>query len=118
MPSPSKPRTPKALPADVKKALQDAVTRASSQRLVGDDLGYSAAVISQALRDAYVGDVATLEQRIRGKYMAETVACPVLGDLPRNNCLDNQRRPLAFTNPVRVALHSACKTCPNRREAP
>lgn len=116
MASPSK-RALRALPADVQAALQQAVKDASSQRVVGDALGYSAAVISQALRGTYAGDVETLAQRIRGKYMAETVDCPVMGQLPRNNCLDNQRRPLAFTNPQRVALFRACKSCPHRKDA-
>lgn len=116
MPSPSK-RAPKALPPEVKAALLAATKPPSSQTKVAGELGYSPAVINQALRDSYGGDVTTLEQRIRGKYMAETVQCPVMGQLGRNHCLDYQKRPLAFTNPTRVALHQACKTCPNRKDA-
>lgn len=117
MPSPSK-RTAKALPPDVKAALLAATARPGcNQRTVATELGYSSAVVSQALHDSYCGDVATLEQRIRGKYMAETVQCPVMGRLGRDHCLTYQKRPLAFTNPTRVALHKACKTCPNRKEA-
>lgn len=110
-------REPRRLPADVKQALAEAVKRLESQTKVAGELGCSSAVVSQLLRDKYLGDVETYAARIRGLYMAETVKCPVMGKLGRNHCLDYQKRPLAFTNPQRVALHQACKVCPNRREA-
>jgi hypothetical protein len=72
--------------------------------------------VNQLLKDKYLGDVASMEERIRGRFMSETVQCPVMGTLGRNHCLDYQKRPLAFTNPQRAALHQACKTCPNRKE--
>jgi ribulose kinase len=112
----SNPRVAKKLPVDVKAALSAAVTRAGTQTKVAAELGVSGAVVSQLLRDAYLGDVATHASRIRGLYMAETVTCPVMGTLGRNHCLDYQGRPLAFTNPQRAALHQACKTCANRKE--
>ena len=109
-------RTAKRLPADVKAALAAAVTRAGKQTTVAAELGVSSPVVSQLLKDKYLGDVVTLAARIRGLYMAETVQCPVMGTLGRNHCLDYQKRPLAFTNPQRAALFKACKSCVNRRE--
>jgi hypothetical protein len=109
-------RVAKRLPADVKAALAAAVKRLVTQTKVAAELGVSSPVVSQLLKDSYLGDVATLASRIRGKYMAETVQCPVMGTLGRNHCLDYQARPLAFTNPQRAALHQACKTCLNRKE--
>jgi hypothetical protein len=113
----SKPRTAKCLPKDVKAALAEAWKRLGSQTKVGAELKVSGSVVSQLLRDSYLGDVEMIADRIRGLYMAETVRCPVMGDIGRNNCLDYQKRPLAFTNSNRVRLHNACKTCPNRKEA-
>jgi hypothetical protein len=104
------------LSADVKTALQKAVTRFGSQTKVASELGVSSAVISALLKDKYLGSVAVMEQRIRGQYMAETVMCPVQGTLSTRNCLDNQALPMAFTNPVRAALGRACRTCPNRKD--
>lgn len=112
----NKTAQPKALPSDVKAALQSAVNRFKSQGKVADDLGVSTAVISTLLKDKYTGNVEGMEQRIRGQYMAETVRCPVMGDLDKRSCLDNQALPPAFTNPMRAALGRACKTCPHRRE--
>ena len=104
------------LSADVKTALQGAVTRFGSQTKVADQLGVSTAVISTLLNDKYPGNVELMEQRIRGQYMAETVMCPVMGTLGKRNCLDNQAMPVAFTNPLRAALGRACKTCINRKD--
>lgn len=112
----SKPKTPQTLPADVQAALVAAVARFGSQSKVAADLGVSPAVVNNLLRDRYPGNVKTMEERIRGQFMAETVLCPVLGTLGRRHCLDYQARPLAFTNSNRVRLHHACKTCHNRKE--
>lgn len=112
----STPKTLQKLSADVKEALEAAVSRMGSQSKVAADLGISPAVVNNLLRDRYPGNVKAMEERIRGQYMAETVQCPVLGTLGRRHCLDNQARPLAFTNSNRVRLHNACKTCPNRKE--
>lgn len=109
-------RTPQVLPTDVKAALEEATKRLGSQSKVAADLGISAATVNNLLRDRYLGDVSGMADRIRGQYMAETVSCPVLGELGRRHCLDNQARSQAFTNPIRVALHKACKSCPNRKE--
>lgn len=113
----SKPRAARRLPKDVKAALTEAWKRLGSQTKVGAELKVSGSVVSQLLSDSYPGDVDTIADRIRGLYMAETVHCPVMGAIGRDNCLDYQKRPLAFTNPQRAALHRACKTCPNRKEA-
>ncbi|MBI2770017.1 MAG: XRE family transcriptional regulator [Burkholderiales bacterium] len=116
MPTPNK-RTARALPADVKAALADAVKKLKSQSKAAAALQVSGSVVSQLLNGVYPGDVDTMADRIRGKFMAQTVKCPVMGDLARNECLNNQARAFAATNPLRTALHKACKTCPNRKEA-
>jgi hypothetical protein len=47
--------------------------------------------------------------------MGVSIDCPIIGEIPLNICVDNQSRPFAATNPMRVRLHRACKACPNRR---
>lgn len=111
----NKPSTSGVLSADVKAALAAAVERMGSQTKVAADLGVSSPVISTLLKDKYTGNVAAMETRIRGQYMAETVDCPVMGALSSRDCLDYQSRPPAFTNPVRAALSRSCKSCPHRR---
>ncbi|MDO8776585.1 MAG: hypothetical protein Q7K57_49305 [Burkholderiaceae bacterium] len=112
----TKPKVIGMLPLEVKAALQEAVKRFNSQTKVATELNVSSAVVSTLLKDKYPGNVAAMEQRIRGQFMAETVLCPVQGTLSTRSCQDNQVLPMAFTNPVRAALWRACKTCPNRKD--
>lgn len=106
-----------ALPADVRAALEAAVKRLGAQSKVAEELGVSPAVVNTLLKDRYQGDVGRMVERIRGEYMAETVTCPVMGQLGRQHCQTYQGRALVFTNPLRSALHQACKTCANRKDA-
>lgn len=105
----------RTLPDDEMHALRAAVARLGTQAAVAKALGVSSSTVSQALKGHYVGDVDALAQRIRGALMNELVSCPVMGELSAKHCLDYQTRPLVFTNPLRVRLHRACKTCPNRK---
>lgn len=107
----------RALPADVLAALERAVDRLGSQVAVAEQLGISPSAVNQALKSKYRGDVDGIAQRIRGVLMSLSWHCPVLGDISAKACLDEQRRPLVFSNPLRVRLHRACKTCPHRKEA-
>ena len=87
----------------------------TSQARAGARLGVSGSTVNQVLKGSYRGDMTRVKGLVEGALMDATVACPVLGELPRNRCLENQRRPFEATNPTRVALYHACKTCPNRR---
>ncbi|WP_043062125.1 hypothetical protein [Brucella anthropi] len=86
-----------------------------SQSAVARKVGYSASAVSQVLSNTYQnGDINRVEQAIRGALMAETVDCPVMGDLPRNTCVLWQRKPFVATNAHRVRMFQACrKGCPH-----
>ncbi|HEX9772093.1 MAG TPA: hypothetical protein VGA44_01400 [Steroidobacteraceae bacterium] len=96
------------------EALRKECERQRSQASVAHMLGYSHAVINQALKGTYKGDTRRLEQVVRGAIMHATVDCPVVGELPRDRCIFYQGRKFAATNPMRVQLYRACKSCPNR----
>ena len=85
----------------------------SSQKVVARRLGYSDAAISNALRNTYKGGLTGIETAVRGAFLSESVPCPVVGDLPRDRCMEYQRRPYANTNQMRVALYRACRSCPH-----
>ncbi|WP_440411091.1 transcriptional regulator [Neorhizobium petrolearium] len=92
--------------------------RLSNQSAIAKRLGYSPAVVSSILSNTYKGDVARVEQMVRGALMAETVPCPALGDIPRNICLDWQAKPYAATSSHRAAMYHACRNnCPFSRLA-
>lgn len=90
--------------------------RSSSQTALAKRLGYSTAVINQALKNTYAGRLDKLEQKVRGELMNECVACPVLGEITRRRCIDEQSRTYAATNALRVELRRACPRCPNRHQ--
>ena len=85
-----------------------------SQSAIARKVGYSASAISQVLSNSYQnGDIARVEQAARGALMAETVDCPVMGEIAHNTCIQWQRKPFATTNSHRIRMHQACRSgCP------
>lgn len=90
----------------------------ASQAKVAARLGYTPPVVSQLLNARYKGDLTRAERVVRGAYLAETVPCPVLGDLPVNDCLSHQRADFDGANHIRVSLYRACRGgCPHAQQA-
>lgn len=85
----------------------------SSQARVAATLNLSPTVISQVLAEKYPGNLERVRALVEGAYMGKTVDCPVVGDLPRNRCIEYQDQSFAATNPMRVQLYHACRNgCP------
>ncbi len=87
----------------------------TSQAATAKRLGKSGALVSQVLANIYPADLSTIEQIIRGVLMAETLTCPVVGDLASDSCLTHQRAPWAPHNPQRIVFFIAGQNCPNSR---
>lgn len=88
----------------------------STQTAVADQLGVSGSMLSQALANRYPGDMASLEQRVRGAFMGSTADCPVLGEIGMDRCLQEQKTPNSAASSVRVRLYRACRSgCPHSR---
>ena len=98
-----------ALPEEI-IALAQACTKATAAS-VAQRLGYAPAVISQMISNSYKGSVPQVLAKIRGAYMGETRACPVLGDIGSDRCLKEQKMPFAATNSTRARLFHACPSC-------
>lgn len=81
----------------------------SSQARVAKRLQLSTATISQVLNGTYGGGLDRIQARVEGVFMGVCVECPVLGEIPRDQCVREQGKPFAATNPVRVALYRACR---------
>ncbi|MCW1934097.1 hypothetical protein [Pararhodobacter zhoushanensis] len=86
----------------------------SSQNKVAARLDRSAALVSNVLRKSYSGNMAAVEELVRGVYLAETIACPALGTLPLHECRAWRDKARSFqnTNALRVRMYRACQTCP------
>lgn len=103
------------MPSDWRKLLKRAVAEAGSQAAVGRALGYSGAVISQALAGKYPGDQEKLAAKVVEVYGNETVGCPLLGEISLADCRANQRRPFTSSNPITVQLWATCPECEHNR---
>ncbi len=85
---------------------------------VAKRLGYSGSVVTSVCKANYGGDLATVEGKVRGLFMGMIVECPVLGDLSKHRCLDEQKKTFIGTSALRTSLFHACRGgCPNARIA-
>ena len=76
-------------------------------------INYAPSAVSFVLNGKYSGDMVRVEAMVRGALMAETVDCPVLGEIGRDRCLTEQKEPFRATSRHRAQLFHACKRCPN-----
>lgn len=97
-------------------ALAEAATTLG-QKAAGERIGYSSSTISQVLSNTYRGNLDRICETVRGAYMQMTVACPVLGEIGRQQCLREQEQPFRATSSMRAQLYHACRNgCPHFRE--
>lgn len=73
-------------------------------------------LLSRVLKGTYPHRTDRLQALVMGVYGGQTVDCPVLGAIGRDECRGHQSRPFAATNPQRVALYRACRTCPHNSQ--
>jgi len=66
----------------------------TTQTAAAKRIGYSGGAVSSVLRGTYLGDMGAVEQKVRGALMGVTVDCPVLAEIGRDQCLDEQKSPL------------------------
>lgn len=88
------------------------------QTALGKRLGVSGAVISATLSNSYAGRLDKIALRVRGELMNERVTCPVLGEISKRQCLDEQSREYHSSNALRVELRRACAGCVNKIRRP
>lgn len=113
---PAAKKTPpvKPLPDDVLRIIS-VQAKLMTGRELADKLGVSTSAVSQAVNNKFVGNVDRFCLRVRGVFAGDSVTCPVLGTLTTKLCLEQQGKPIAYTNPVRVQVQRACKTCPHHQ---
>lgn len=87
------------------------------QKKAAEMIGYTAGLVSAVLNNKYAGDMQGVEERVRGALMGLTVECPVLGDIGRDRCLQEQKEPFRATSAFRAQIYHACRNnCPNARQ--
>jgi len=93
-------------------------TLADEEGLLGAEkrIGYSRSTLSTVIANKYRGDIARVEEMIRGALLSAVVECPVLGQIGRDRCLREQGEPFRATSAFRAQLYHACRNgCPNAR---
>lgn len=86
----------------------------TSQNRAAVLVGYSATAVGQVIHKKYPSRIDRIERAVRGALLAQTVECPVLGEITSNTCIEYQRQKFAPTNSMRVRLYKACRNgCPN-----
>lgn len=104
----------KALPDWVRELALEA-NRTTSAR-TAQRIGYSGAVLSHVFAKNYPGDIARVEAKVRGALMGLTVDCPVVGEIGRDRCLDEQKMGNTGASSIRAKLFRACRNgCPHSR---
>ena len=80
---------------------------------VGRTIGYSASVVIDVCEGRYKADTGRVEEAVLATLGRAEVECPVLGTIGLDACRRHRAAPFSASNPLRVRLWTACKTCPN-----
>lgn len=100
-------------PPDWVQALAEEMSRTSGSA-AAKRVGYSQAVLSTIISGTYRGNWQRVEEVVRGALMGACVMCPVLGEIGRDRCLDEQRQPFRATSSMRARIYHACRSgCPH-----
>lgn len=103
-----------ALPEWVEALAQ--ACEATSQNKVARELGYSAPVVSNVLRNRYSGDLDRVEDMVRGKLMDAMRDCPVAGPIRTSACAKwrgKASRPAPTGSSMERRMHRGCQSCPH-----
>lgn len=89
---------------------------ASGLKGAGARIGYTGSLVSGVLNNKYRGDLVAVEKAVRWALMSLTVECPVLGEIDRLRCLQEQQEPFRATSAYRAQLYHYCRGgCRNAR---
>lgn len=85
----------------------------SSQNAIAKALGYSAATISNVLRNRYPADMSGIEDAVAELVAGGAVECPALGPITTEDCAEWRGKAgvLSTSNPQRVQMRAACLKC-------
>lgn len=85
----------------------------TTQNATAKRLGYTAGVVHSVLRNTYPASMATVEERVRGHLLSETVCCPVLELIEKHRCQEWRKRAKVQIAASRLQrrMADACRTC-------
>lgn len=84
-----------------------------SQTAVARQIGFSSTTISQIMRKKYDASMDSIAAAVKGAFLGSHISCPILGEIARDKCVNEQRRITPGSSPVSIRLHRACRSgCP------
>jgi hypothetical protein len=91
------------------------IIEANGASSVAKKIGYSNPVISRIKKGDYPNPEPIYDM-ILGNFTAETLVCPVVGEMPISRCLEARRRselPYFPSSRQSTDLYHTCPLCPN-----
>lgn len=96
-------------PPEFIRVLAGVVAQEGSNAKAAARLGINRASVSTLLANKYPASTTRMEKAIMA--WAELVECPVLGAITGDQCQTERKKPFVGSNPTRVRLYRACRTC-------
>ena len=101
-------------PPEFIRVLAEVVKQEGSNAAAARRLGINRASVSTLLANKYPASTARMEKTIMA--WAALVECPILGPITGEQCQTERKKPFVGSNPTRVRLYRACRSCPRNPE--
>ncbi|AUC54266.1 hypothetical protein CDO87_14250 [Sagittula sp. P11] len=90
----------------------------TSQNKTATRIGRSPSLVSFVLAKKYTGDLRAVEDLVRALLMSDSVVCPCLGEIKRQECRTWRAAARDFrnVNTLYVQMFRACNRCPIFKE--
>lgn len=92
--------------------LAELVEQHGSIQATANRVGVSRTSISLLLKNDYPSP-STLKMQAKVEAIFSNVSCPVLAEISNAQCQTEREKPFIGSNPTRIQLYRACRSCPN-----
>lgn len=101
-------------PPEFVRVLANVVEQEGSNAAAARRLGINRASVSTLLANKYPACTAKMAKAIM--EWAALVECPILGPITGEQCQTEREKPFIGSNPTRIRLYRACRSCPRNPE--
>ncbi|MDX1755858.1 MAG: hypothetical protein R3175_07360 [Marinobacter sp.] len=102
-------------PPEFIRVLAGVVAQEGSNAAAAARLKINRASVSTLLANKYPANTDRMEKAIMA--WAALVECPVLGAITGDQCQTERQKPFVGSNPTRIRLYRACRSCPRNPES-
>lgn len=101
-------------PPEFIRVLANVVEQEGTKAAAASRLGINRASVSTLLANKYPACTNKMEKTIMA--WSSLVQCPVLGPITGEECQTEREKPFVGSNPRRIQLYRACRSCPRNPE--